>query len=65
MKVFSLIIAVITGLLLFSTIVCGLWIRANKITDVSSIKFHMNIGIASVIFGFITVILLIMYAVKS
>ncbi len=65
MKVFSIIIAIITGLLLFSTIVCGLWISANKVTDVSSIKFHMNIGIASVIFGFITVILLIMYAVKS
>lgn len=64
MKAFSLVIAIITGLLLFSTLVCGLWIRANKVTDVSSLNFHMNIGIASVIFSFITVILLIL-ALKS
>lgn len=64
MKVISLIIAIITGLLLFSTLICGLWINANKVTDPSSLKFHMNIGIASAIFGFITVILLFIYALK-
>ncbi|MFT9497753.1 hypothetical protein [Anaerosolibacter sp.] len=60
MKVFSLVIAIITALFLVSTLVCGLWIRSNKVTDVSSLNFHMNIGIASVIFSFIAVILLIM-----
>ncbi|MDF2545109.1 MAG: hypothetical protein K0R93_7 [Anaerosolibacter sp.] len=60
MKVFSLVIAIITALLLVSTLVCGLWIRSNKVTDVSSLNFHMNIGITSVIFSFIAVILLIM-----
>lgn len=64
MKAFSLVIAIITGLLLFSTLVCGLWIRANKVTDVSSLNFHMNIGIASAIFSFITVILLIILALR-
>ncbi|HYE10041.1 MAG TPA: hypothetical protein VEF53_07675 [Patescibacteria group bacterium] len=64
MKAFSFIIAIITGLLLFSTLVCGLWIRANKITDMSSLNFHMNIGIASVIFSFIAVILLIILTVR-
>jgi fumarate reductase subunit D len=59
MKTFSLITAIITGLLLLSTLICGLWIRANKVTDASSLNFHMNIGIASVIFGLVTVILLI------
>lgn len=65
MKVFLMIIAIITGLLLFSTLVCGLWIRANKVTEMSSLNFHMNIGIASVIFGIITVIALIIFALRS
>lgn len=58
MKVFSRIIAGITGLLLFSTLVCGLWIKANHVTEPSSFNFHMQIGIASVIFGFIALVLL-------
>ena len=64
MKVFSLIIAIITGLLLLSTLACGLWIRANKVTEASSLNFHMNIGIASVVFGFISVILLVILALR-
>jgi ABC-type Na+ efflux pump permease subunit len=58
-KVFSIGIAIVTGLLLLSTLICGLWIKANKVTEASSLNFHMNIGIASVIFGIATVILLI------
>ncbi|HYE09895.1 MAG TPA: hypothetical protein VEF53_06935 [Patescibacteria group bacterium] len=65
MKIFSLIIAIITGLLLFSTLVCGLWIRANKVTEMSSLNFHMIIGIASVIFSFIAVILLVILALRN
>jgi fumarate reductase subunit D len=64
MKVISIISAVITALLLFSTLVCGLWIHTNKVTDASSITFHMNIGIATVIFSSISVILLLMIALK-
>lgn len=58
MRIFSMVIAIITSLLLFSTLICGLWIRSNKVTDASSLNFHMSIGIASVIFSFIVVILL-------
>lgn len=65
MKAFSLIIAVISGLLLLSTLICGLWIRANGVTDLSSRNFHMNIGIASVIFSLIAVGLLIILTLKQ
>lgn len=58
MKILSIIFAAITGLLLLSTMICGLWIRSNKVTEISSLNFHMNIGIASVVFGCITLILL-------
>ena len=64
MKAFSLVIAIVTGLLLFTTLVCGLWIRANKVTDVSSLNFHMASGIAAVIFSFIAVILLVILALR-
>lgn len=47
MKVFLIIIAITTGLLLLSTLICGLWIRANKVEEISSLNFHMNIGITS------------------
>lgn len=65
MKFFSIAIAIITGLLLLSTLICGLWIKANNVTEVSSLKFHMNIGILSVIFGCISVILLFVLACRS
>ncbi|SHJ28029.1 hypothetical protein SAMN02745975_01700 [Geosporobacter subterraneus DSM 17957] len=64
MKIFSLIIAIVSGLLLSSTLICGLWIRANKVTDVSSLNFHMSIGIASVLFSLIAVILLMRLALR-
>ena len=64
MKIISIISAIITALLLFSTLICGLWIRSNKVTDASSMTFHMNIGIATVIFSSISVILLLMIAFK-
>lgn len=64
MKIFSLVIGIVSGLLLSSTLICGLWIRANKVTDVSSLNFHMSIGIASVLFSFIAVILLMRLALR-
>lgn len=53
MKIISIITAVVAALLLLSTLICGLWIRSNRITDLSSLDFHMKIGIASLILCFI------------
>lgn len=59
MKTATLISAIITALLMLSTMICGLWIRANNITDPSSFNFHVNCGIASVIFSLITLVMVI------
>lgn len=59
MKAATLISSIITGLLLLTTMICGLWIRENNITDASSLEFHVTSGIASVIFSFITLILIV------
>ncbi|AET69304.1 hypothetical protein Desor_3850 [Desulfosporosinus orientis DSM 765] len=58
MKVVTMISSIITFLLLLSTMICGLWLKANNATDPSSFSFHMNCGIASVVFCFITIVLL-------
>lgn len=65
MKIFSITIAVITGLLLFSTMVCGLWIKANNVTDAGSLNFHIYTGIASFIFSSVAVILLILISLRQ
>lgn len=59
MKAAALISSIITGLLLLTTMICGLWIRANEITDQGSLDFHVTSGIASVVFSFITLTLVI------
>ncbi|MDF2936505.1 MAG: hypothetical protein K0Q90_1878 [Paenibacillaceae bacterium] len=59
MKAAALISSIITGLLLLTTMICGLWIKANKITDPGSLDFHVTSGIASVVFSFITLALVI------
>ena len=59
MKTASLISAILTAMLLLSTMVCGLWMTANNITNVGSINFHITCGVASVVFCLITLALLI------
>ncbi len=59
MKTTMIITAIVTGLLLFSTVVCGLWIKANPgMEDIaSSIKFHMFIGLLTVAASAVSVVL--------
>lgn len=47
MKTIFLIGAILTGLLLFSTVVCGLWLRSHQPVDPSSLQFHMIAGLAT------------------
>jgi len=59
MKAVTLVSSIITVLLLLTTMICGLWIKANEITEQGSIDFHVTSGIAAVTFSFITLILMI------
>lgn len=64
MKTILMIISIITGLLLFSTTVCGMWIRSQSLSPAeyaSSVGFHANIAYATVLFGITLVILVIVY----
>lgn len=58
MKLATIISSVITLLLLLSTMICGLWLNAGNPGDIG---FHINCGIAAVVFCFVTFILMLCY----
>ena len=67
MKTAILIISFLSGLLLFSTAVCGLWLYygGDKITDYTgSVNFHMGIAFMTGIFTFLALGLSIISAYK-
>ena len=50
MKTLEITLIALTALLILSTLICGLWINSaveNQTAD--SIRFHLQIGVASVI----------------
>ncbi|MGE5633134.1 MAG: hypothetical protein ACM3TR_18870 [Caulobacteraceae bacterium] len=62
MKTVLMIMSIITGLLLFSTTVCGMWISRQNLGPedyASSIGFHANIAYATALSGIVLVILVI------
>ena len=53
-KIETIMISV-TGLLLFSTIVCGLWLRySGEEINNNNLNFHMILGILTALFTIIT-----------
>jgi len=65
MKFLNSIIVIITGLLLLSTAICGFWIRANKITNITSINFHVTIGSLTLVFGMLSIVILLRLLLKK
>lgn len=64
MKNLIVITGIITCLTILSTLICGLWIKANQITEASSLNFHMSIGIASVVLVLLFVVCVCFYLQK-
>lgn len=53
----------LTGLLLFSTLACGLWIRSRgDAAAQSDINFHMGIALLTIA---VTVVTLVMYVLRA
>lgn len=64
MKILYSVIGIVTALLLLFTMTCGLWMKSTQSTDPESLRFHIAIGISSVIFGIISVGLLLLQVFK-
>jgi len=59
MRMLEWIMVIVTGLLLFSTVVCGLWLRfSGQKIEASSLDFHMIVGLLAVAATVVTIILL-------
>jgi len=59
MKIFTNIVAILAIIGLLSTLICGLWITQQTNVELSSINFHVTIGIASVVLSILTILLLL------
>lgn len=59
MKTTMIITAVLTGLLIFSTVVCGLWIKYSpEVEDLaSSVNFHMLMGVLTAVASVVSVVI--------
>ena len=49
MKTAVIAFDLLVALLLFSTLVCGVWISQQPVVEASSVRFHMAIGVSTVI----------------
>jgi hypothetical protein len=58
MKTMMVVLAILSALLLFSTVMCGLWIRySGEVVEDSSITFHLGIGLATAVVSVVTLAL--------
>lgn len=55
---FTKIYAILTGLVLLSVMICGLWMRySGVIPTAGNISFHTNLGILSVVMSLVLVVI--------
>ncbi len=64
LRVSTIIMAILTLILLFCVLVCGLWIGSNG-ADAAGISFHKTLGIASVLAGAATSVLALVSSRKK
>ena len=63
MKIASIILSSLTILMVLSQLICGLWLQSNG-SEPSSIVFHSQLGIATVVMTVITIIVMLVYIFK-
>jgi cytochrome b561 len=49
MKAAVISLDAVVALLLFSTLICGVWMANQPAVEASSVRFHMTIGIGTVV----------------
>jgi len=65
MKIATIVLSSLSALMLLSTLICGLWMRSQATVAPDSVRFHMNIGVASVILVIITLGLVMIQALRG
>ena len=59
MKISIYLVSAATLLMLFTTVVCGLWLKANQVVEASSIKFHVTVGLITAVLTVVLIVLLL------
>jgi len=64
MNAISISLSGFSGLLLLSTLICGLWLRSHGV-PAESVQFHVNIAILAVISSIATIIALLVMVLRK
>ena len=64
MKIIAILLSSATGLLVFSTLLCGLWLRAKGVTP-EGVNFHVSLALVTVAAVVITVIAQLIFVLRS
>jgi hypothetical protein len=62
MKTTLIILAILTGLMMLFTVICGLWMHAQEEIDPSSVNFHLGMALVTVLLTAITLVLAVKQA---
>lgn len=68
MRIITIIMSSLSGLLLLAVLICGLWIKTQKATLAvpdDAINFHINLGVVTVVITLLTIGLLYFKAMRS
>jgi uncharacterized membrane protein YdcZ (DUF606 family) len=58
MKTLLVLLGVASGILMLSTVICGLWLRySGKPIETSSLNFHLGIALLTVLVSVVTIVL--------
>lgn len=63
MKTASIVLSSLTILMVLSQLICGLWLRSHGSVP-SSVAFHSQLGIGTVVMTLITIIVMLLYIFK-
>jgi hypothetical protein len=63
MKIASIVLSTLTILMALSQLICGLWLQSHG-AERSSILFHTQLGIGTVVMTLITIIVMLVFILK-
>ncbi len=64
MKILTILFSSISTLLMLSTLLCGLWLRAQGATQ-EGVAFHVKLAVPTAIFALVTIGLLVFQVLKG
>ncbi len=61
----SIVLGVIAIIMILSMVLCGLWLRTHPTSNPGALKFHFQLGLATLIVCLVAIILLLVKVSKG